>query len=214
MESSDPSSVLPTRQSLLSRLRSWDNGESWAEFYQLYGQLLHGLARKAGLNATEADDIVQDTLLSVAKELPRFRYDPARGSFKSWLRLLVRRRIADYFRRKRHEMPHQVPMPAHEERNGSDQDPEAAEDPHEAWWNEEWERHVRTTALKRVQSQVSARQFQIFSCRVLQEWPMGRVTVALGVNAAQVYVATHRVGRLFRLAVVAVANEMEQPKVA
>ena len=30
--------------------------------------------------------------------MPRFKYDPALGSFKSWLLLITRRRIADHLK--------------------------------------------------------------------------------------------------------------------
>jgi RNA polymerase sigma-70 factor (ECF subfamily) len=73
---------IPTRQSLLSRLRNWDDRESWREFFDTYGELIYALARKAGLSNAESQDVVQETLISVAKEMPGFKYDPALGSFK------------------------------------------------------------------------------------------------------------------------------------
>ena len=76
---------LPTRQSLLSRLKDWDNHESWQDFFDTYWRLIYGLAVKSGLSNTEAEDVVQEVLLAVAKEMPDFKYDPARGSFKGWL---------------------------------------------------------------------------------------------------------------------------------
>ena len=48
-----------------------------------------------GLTDAEAQDVVQETMLSVAKQMPRFKYDPALGSFKGWLLQITRRRIAD-----------------------------------------------------------------------------------------------------------------------
>src|SRR5881396_1111589 len=89
---------LPTRQSLLSRLKDWDNHESWRDFFDTYWRLIYGLAVKSGLTNTEAEDVVQETLLAVAKEMPDFKYDPARGSFKGWLLEITRRRIANQVR--------------------------------------------------------------------------------------------------------------------
>jgi len=42
-------------------------------------------ALKGGLTAVEAQDVVQETMISVAKHMPTFEYDPAIGSFKTWL---------------------------------------------------------------------------------------------------------------------------------
>jgi RNA polymerase sigma-70 factor (ECF subfamily) len=187
----DEGDWLPTRRSLLSRLRAWDDQESWSLFYETYGRLLFSYARRAGLDPAEAEDVVQDTVVSVARELPGFRYDPARGSFKGWLHQIVRRRVVDHLRRLPRECvtDAEEPTPA----------PERAED--SGWdvlWQGEWARHVTARALERVKGQVASRQFQIFSLAVLQEQPVPRVCEALGVSAAAVYLAKHRVGRLFR----------------
>src|SRR2546427_181978 len=102
---------LPTRQSLLSRLKEWDDHESWRDFFDTYGRLIFGLAVKSGLTHTEAEDVVQETLLVVAKEMPDFKYDPARGSFKGWLLEITRRRIANQVRRRqKHRFPTAGPL--------------------------------------------------------------------------------------------------------
>ena len=45
---------IPTRRSLLSRLKNWNDSASWQEFFNLYGRLIFGVARQAGLSETEA----------------------------------------------------------------------------------------------------------------------------------------------------------------
>ena len=69
---------IPTRRSLLSRLKNWDDQESWRDFFDTYGKLIYGLAVKSGFTDAEAQDILQETLLSVAKRMPNFQYDPDR----------------------------------------------------------------------------------------------------------------------------------------
>src|SRR3954469_5286461 len=95
-----PSSLEATRQSLLTRLKKSEDQESWQRFFDTYAGVIHALALRSGLNQAEADDALQETMLSVAKEMPSFKYDPARGSFKAWLFQISRRRIADQFRRR------------------------------------------------------------------------------------------------------------------
>jgi len=94
---------IPTRASLLKRLKNWEDQESWREFFALYGRLIFGVAIKAGLTKAEAQDVVQDTAVVVARKLPGFAYDPAIGSFKSWLLLITRRRIENSGSRARRE---------------------------------------------------------------------------------------------------------------
>src|SRR5437588_7769006 len=81
--------LIPTRRTLLSRLKQWDDHESWQDFFNTYWKLIYGVAIRAGLGEPEAQDVVQDTVVSVAKQMPNFKYDPALGSFKSWLLLIT-----------------------------------------------------------------------------------------------------------------------------
>jgi RNA polymerase sigma-70 factor (ECF subfamily) len=92
--------LLPTRQSLLERLKRWDDQESWRDFFNGYWGLLYRTAIKSGLSESEAQDVVQDTIISVAKKMPSFRYDPAVDSFKGWLLYLTRKRIAMEYRKR------------------------------------------------------------------------------------------------------------------
>ena len=89
--------LIPTRRSLLSRLRSWGDQESWHDFFATYWRLIYEVALKSGLSEVEAEEVVQETVISVAKKMPGFKYDPAIGSFKGWLLQITRRRIADGF---------------------------------------------------------------------------------------------------------------------
>ena len=96
---------LPTRASLLSRLRDLGDKDSWRTFFDMYWRLLYNVARKSGLNDGDAQDVVQETVIAVARKMPEFRYDPTKGSFKQWLLLITRRRIQDHLRRHYRSLP-------------------------------------------------------------------------------------------------------------
>src|SRR5215831_6477349 len=87
--------MIPTRYSLLSRLQDRDDQESWKDFFDTYWQLIYALAIRAGLTPTEAQDVVQETVISVAKHIHKFKRNRSLGSFKGWLRNIIRWRIAD-----------------------------------------------------------------------------------------------------------------------
>src|SRR6266851_5235672 len=99
--------LLPTRASLLNRLKDWQDQSSWQEFFDTYWKLIYGVARKAGLTDVEAQDVVQETMASVAKHIPTFKYDPAIGSFKAWLLNMTRWRIIAQFRKRQPLARHQ-----------------------------------------------------------------------------------------------------------
>src|SRR4051812_7653090 len=90
--------LLPTRQSLLSRLRDWQDQDGWREFFDTYWRLIYKVARKSGLEDCAAQDVVQATFIYLSRKMPKFHYQPARGSFKSWLRVITRSRINVYRR--------------------------------------------------------------------------------------------------------------------
>jgi hypothetical protein len=82
--------LIPTRASLINRLKDWQDQTSWQEFFDTYWKLVYGVARKAGLTDAESQDVVQITLTAVAKHMPTFQYDRAIGSFKAWLLIKTR----------------------------------------------------------------------------------------------------------------------------
>lgn len=189
----------PTRRSLLSRLRNWDDQQSWQEFFDAYWKLIYHVATKMGLNDAEAQDVVQETVIAVAKKMPEFKYDPAVGSFKNWLLLITRRRITDYFRKQGRRLEG-VPQPEDPVTGTGviDRVPDPRGIDLEALWEREWEQNLTEAAMQRVKNRVAPRQFQIFDCHVLKQWPVSDVTKALGVTAGQVYLAKHRISALIK----------------
>lgn len=190
---------IPTRRSLLTRLKHWDDQQSWLDFFNTYGKLIYSVALKSGLSDTEAQDAVQETVISVAKKMPGFNYDPAVGSFKSWLLLVTRRRIADQFRKRPRETGFPTAPPGQTTRTAPiARVPDPASLDLDCLWDEEWQRHLLDAAMATVKRKVAPRQYQIFELYVIKQWPVERITSTLGVRAGQVYLAKLRVGNLVK----------------
>src|SRR5687768_2000992 len=102
MKSIEASSI-QTRPSLLDRLKTSDDHESWQEFYRLYGKLVRDFAIHAGLTDTEADEVVQETAIAVSRHLPGFNYDPSVCRFKTWLLNQSSWRIKDQLKKRRRD---------------------------------------------------------------------------------------------------------------
>ena len=198
----EPRLDLDTRRSLLSRLRNLDDGQSWRTFFELYWQLLYKVARRAGLAEADAQDVVQETVVAVARQMPTFQYDPARGTFKQWLFRIVRRRVADHLRRIYRQPPREeLTCEAGSEDDDAVPTPAVGQAPDfEAAWDEEWERAVFEAAVSRVRERANPKHFQVFDLCVRQGWPTARVAATLGMNAAQVYLARHRVSHAVKQA--------------
>ncbi len=197
--------MLATRLSLIERLADWQDQARWQEFFDTYWRLIYNVARKSGLTDSEAQEVVQETVITIAKNIGK--YDREAGSFKGWLLNTTRWRIADQFRKRE---------PAENQRPGRDDDgretatieriPGADGRQIETVWDREWERNLFEAALERVKLRVSARQFQIFECCMIKRWSAARVAESLRVNLAQVYLAKHRVSALMKKEVAALAK--------
>jgi RNA polymerase sigma-70 factor (ECF subfamily) len=195
----NPDKFIPTRQSLLSRLKSWDDGPSWHDFFETYWGLIYGAAVRSGLNDAEAQDVVQDTVIAVAKKIEKFRYDPAVDSFKGWLLYLTRKRIALQFRRRERDRGRSALQLESTDRSAEVEDlPDPSGIDLESIWDEEWKRNLWEAAIARAKQQASPKQFQIFDRYVIKEQPAQDVARALGVTVAQVYLAKHRIAALVK----------------
>jgi RNA polymerase sigma factor (sigma-70 family) len=204
-----PHEFLPTRRSLVKRLSDWDDQEAWREFFETYWRLIHSVALKAGLNEPDAQDIVQETVVAVARKMRKFHYDPAIGSFKTWLMLIVRSRVADHLRRCRCRIQ-AVSVPPADTGGTSyiDRLPDVMANKVEAVWDEEWRKGLFDAALQRVRQKVAPKQYQIFDLYVLQQVPPSKIIASFGLSLGQLYLTKHRVGRLIKKEVERLENKM------
>jgi len=199
---------IPTRASLLGRLKNWDDQTSWQEFFDTYWKMLYSVARRSGLAEAEAQDIVQEAIVAVAKKMPDFNYDPEIGSFKSWLMLIIRRRIIDHFRknqRKPHHGPGATPGHAgsHDPDSGTgtgtmERLPDPDGDKISRIYEEEWEHHIFDAALERVKQRIDYEEFQVFDCYAIKGWPPEKVAKTLNVTMSFVYNAKHRLTKMIK----------------
>lgn len=209
-----PFDPIPTRYSLLNRLKDWGDQTSWQDFFDTYGRLLYNVAVKAGLSDAEAQEVVQETVIAVAKKIGEFKADPARGSFGAWLMQQTRWRIADQWEKRQKLGVQASACPGDGGAGGTlkrghptddtgstgpmERIPDPAGIPLDALWQEEWEKHVMSAALERVKRQVSPRQFQMFDLHVRQGLSVSETARTLQASVASVYMARYRVTRLVK----------------
>ncbi len=199
----DRRSSLETRSSLLNRLKAGDDPASWQVFYRTYGGLIRFFAEKAGLTADEAEEVVQETTIGVARNLPEFTYDPKVCRFKTWLLNLTRWRIQDQIRRRKQRGPGllapEVPRPADALDDSTartaavNRIPDPAVREFGAEWDAAWEKNLLAQGIERVRARIDERQFQVFDFCVTKGWSPAEVAQTLGLSLARVYLAKHRV---------------------
>ncbi len=177
-----------TRASLLIRLRDVRDTDAWADFEHLYAPLLYDYARSRGLNHEDAEDIRSECYAAVVKQIKEFEYDRSKGSFKSWLRTIVSRRVIDRLRKRR-----ELHADSHVLRELPDVD---ASD--EQAWEREWKRQHLRYCVELARPQVSPTVWKAFRMLAEDGASVEAVCEALSMTASQVYKAKARMLALVR----------------
>lgn len=189
--------LIPTRNSLLNRLKDWGDQASWSDFFDTYWKLIYGVASKAGLSDAEAQDVVQETLLSVAKTMPGFNYNPEIGSFKSYLLTLTRWRILDQLRR-RGQFPSVKQDHDLTRTEFVEQLIDSSGCEFQRVWDQEWETNLLNAALEKVRRRANPKHFQLFDLYVRKGWSVLEVTQTMEVSVHQVYTAKSRIASMLK----------------
>ena len=90
-----PVSPPETRASLILRLQDDCDVAAWEEFVRIYSPAIRRSALHQGFQAVDADDIVQEVLLSVARSVSAWLQRSDRGSFRAWMLRIARNRAFD-----------------------------------------------------------------------------------------------------------------------
>jgi len=200
--------LIPTRMSLLSRLKNWDDQESWRVVFETYWKLIYSAAIRAGLSDEEAQDVVQETVISVLKSMQDFNYRSVDGSFKSWLLRLTSWRINDQFRKRTRQIRGGLAHNDPTQTGTTDRIP----DPNLDWqrtWDEDWESNLVQAAIHRVKNRVDPRHYQIFDLLVFKQWTPLRVANTFRTNRARIYLIKHRIAKLLKEEVHQLRKEAE-----
>ncbi len=148
------------------------------------------------MNDADAEDVIQDTMLTISKRISGFDYDKKLGSFKNWLLTIVRSRISDHYRKHYKDQHKQKVMTPGESSRETLPEPMIAPEL-EKIWDTEWQENLVGLALQQVKMKVSPRQYQLFHCYVVENWDVGRIRSHLQASRAQTYMAKYRVGSVF-----------------
>src|SRR5437016_4021375 len=88
-----------TPVSLLERpLLKPEEASVWEPLFQLHLPLLERWMDRFSLQAADGDDLVQDILVVLLRELPQFQHSGQPGAFRKWLRLITVHRCQDRLR--------------------------------------------------------------------------------------------------------------------
>jgi RNA polymerase sigma-70 factor (ECF subfamily) len=178
-----------TSLSLLDRLQNHDDPETWDRLVSLYAPLLRGWLRKYDVQPSDVDDLVQEVLLAVSKDLKSFEHRGNPGAFRSWLRTILVNRLR-YFWRARGRRPQAGKGSDLEQRINQLEDPASQMS---RLWNREHDRYVMRQLLMLVEPHFEPKTWQAF-CQVALEGERPNVVAEnLGMTLNSVFIAKSRV---------------------
>lgn len=177
-----------THESFLGRLADRDPN-SWDQVVQRYEGLLRAYARRAGLQDADIDDLRQEVWTSMARQLPKFRYDRAKGRFRDYLGTVCAnavRRIAKNNQKQDKRLDTVVAATI-----------ESSEPSADASWLEEWRNHHYRMALRALRGELEARTLNIFEA-LLDGRDIDAVAADFDVSRSAIYKIRTRVKERMR----------------
>ncbi len=192
-----------TRSSVLAAVADTGNEAAWRRLFDLYAGFVYSIARSRGLNETDADDIVQVVFADLARNLPTFRYDRAKGRFRSYLTGLVGWRVMDRFKAGRRE--------AELKAGFWNEALAAAAGADHAFAEREWQSAAMEEALRRMKPDVKPDHYAAFVASAVEGQDTETVTNLYGITRDNLYQIRNRLTARLRETVAQVLAEMDAP---
>lgn len=182
-------------------LRNLEDQAVWNRFFNSYWKLIYHSARSSGLEDADAQEVVQETVIAVTKNIGNLEYDRSKGSFKGWLMKTTKWKVIDQFRKIQKKQ-------ARESSDDSEKIENMPDDLHgmETYWENNWQKDLLEAAMEKIRAEVNPLYFQVYDLLVAKDLKPKEVSGKLGISVSQVYLAKHR----FTEALKKTVNEMNQ----
>ena len=192
-----------TRSSVLRAVADTGNEAAWSRLFDLYAGFVFSIARSKGLKAEDADDIVQVVFTDLARNLPTFQYDRAKGKFRSYLTGLVHWRVMD--RLKAGKRDAELKASFWEEAKS------AATSADDGFSEREWQSAALEEALRRIKTDVRPEHYAAFVASAVEGQDTETVMRLYGLTRDNLYQIRTRLTAKLRETVAAVLAEMDSP---
>jgi RNA polymerase sigma-70 factor (ECF subfamily) len=184
---------METSVSLLERLAGAPTDDDWRRLVDLYQPLLRVWMARAGLAVSDVDDLVQEVLLVVFREVAGFERR-RQGAFRAWLRTILAHRLRDFFRGQKYR-PTATGDSDFLRRLDELEAPESALSQQ---FDREHDEHVAASLMRRVQGDFAPATWEAFRRHALEGQPAAYVAAELGLSLNSVLLAKSRVLKRMR----------------
>lgn len=194
-----------TRSSVLRAVANTENEAAWQRLFDLYAGFVFSIARSKGLKPEDADDIVQVVFADLARNLPTFQYDRAKGKFRSYLAGLVHWRVMDRLKAGKRDSELKANFLEEAQSFASPDDDGFAE--------REWQAAALEEALRRIKPDVRPEHYAAFVASAVEGQDTEAVMRLYGLSRDNLYQIRTRLTAKLRETTTAVLAEMDAPDV-
>lgn len=178
-----------TRASLILRLKNAEDAAAWSDFVAIYAPVIFRVACRHGFQIADAENLIQEVLLSISRALPQWLQREDRGSFRAWMLKIARNEAVDMLTRR-------ATRPLG--KDGLEADRLLAELPDtrrdlSSQFDLEYEQAVFQWAAAQVRDTVSNTTWQSFWLTHVEGLSVDTVAQQLNMRTGTVYVARGRV---------------------
>jgi RNA polymerase sigma factor (sigma-70 family) len=175
-----------TRHSLIQRLQDGGDDAAWEEFASIYRPIIVQIARRRHLQYDDAEDLAQQVLLLVLRNIGKWKADPTRARFRTWLQTVVRNATMNALTRR----------PRDQAYGGTTSLQQLHQRPDKAdslWFDLEWQRETLRWVSQQVRGEFESATWAAFWGTAVEQSSAQEVAERLGKSVGAVYIARSRV---------------------
>jgi RNA polymerase sigma-70 factor (ECF subfamily) len=191
----DQNKNAPTSLTLLGRIQDPEDGSAWNEFVDRYAPQIFSWCLRYQMQDSDAADVTQDVLSKLVQKMRSFRYEPARGRFRGWLKTITANTIRDLVASRRRAANVRgagdvewLDMVADEKATN-----ELAERIEAAYQSE-----LLEAAESIVKLRVKPHTWRAYELAAVEQRPAAQVAAELKIGVSDVYVSKSRVIKMLR----------------
>ncbi|WDE96912.1 sigma-70 family RNA polymerase sigma factor [Lentisphaera profundi] len=176
-----------TRESLLLRASDPDNHEAFEEFVYYYKNFISMVFSKLGVQQSQIDDLRQDLLIKLWKDIGKFDSTRENSNFRGWLSVVMRHEVYRFFRKNKSD-----------KKELSDTDLDLSQESEiDQMIEKEWKAYVTSLAVEKIKAHFDGNALKVFYL-TLEGKNAAAIAVELEMSENSVYVLRSRVKARFQ----------------
>lgn len=178
----------PTRLSLIEEIQANQSDDAWRDFCAIYDGLIQGWLARQGVQPADADDVRQESMATVFKEIGSFEHSGRTGAFRRWLRNIVSNRLRRLWDKKSNQRKKEgVELSVLADQLADDSSRLSAV------WDHEHDIYVIDKILDSLTNQFPQQSIRVFRKVAIQGENDRQIADELGITLGALRVAKHRV---------------------